>query len=823
MSNTSIFRQNINSKITSNNNKEVSAVKVREVLDSGADAIDSVAVETQTLISQIGLGTPKGVYATAADLTTADPDHSFIYIVQANGGWYYWGGSSWVNGGQYQSPMSIVQASGTSLVSVMSQKSVTDLVAQKSAEDRASLSPVKNIFRTEFEEENIGANSTFSYTSGFSAMAYGRLITGTKILNREVVYLDGVNQNVELVLKIYKRLSAESANTAGPGLLGTDILLGTFNYPASSFTATDAVQTVGLIFPEQTVTDCIVLFYLAGKIAAGAKGLLGTRRHTTLGEGLTQYQRGWTQTTNVSSFASVSGTSVLSRILYSEVVSDSRLVTSEGKITALESANGVNTPKIAALEGRATALEGLISLDFYDNVKPVATITGLNVDLAGTKVYRSEIIQNITGTVTITPTLKVTGQSNLNKALTYTTETRNIVGIQLLIDALPVQNISNVVVKRTSDQVVLTTAADYRLFALEGKISGKNAGVSSVNVDITFDYEYNRLDIIQLNLITNVVSIKLGAERRLHAQEEPYRPLPDDNNIVLYYVTVRGGSFTLVDATGWEGYMKQGREMEYMKFIQRSRNLLPKTFKKLQKGEALTIASYGDSISANESTTPPYTKNGSMRDRLNYLSFLQTDFRDTIPLYTNIQLGREDDGVGAIHIKVGWNWYLRDYLQKKYGSVVTYDNYSIGGSNSGNTGDNGSVPARLAVIKAAAPDLVIVAFSMNEPGRSTTYQDLKLIVTELQSVGCEVILFGLPRPNGQANRASRAVILTTENTVKRVAIDTNCAHFPTMYFTSDSQLGYMGVDANYLCSTNLYNHPGVLEMKKYGLALSSIF
>ena len=49
-------------------------------------------------------GSPKGVYSTASDLTTADPDHDYIYVVLDTGYWYYYNTStsSWSSGGVYQ-------------------------------------------------------------------------------------------------------------------------------------------------------------------------------------------------------------------------------------------------------------------------------------------------------------------------------------------------------------------------------------------------------------------------------------------------------------------------------------------------------------------------------------------------------------------------------------------------------------------------------------------------------------------------------------------------------------------------------------------------
>lgn len=57
-----------------------------------------------TKVDSLASGSPAGVYDTVSDLTTADPDHSKIYVVAENGNWYYYDASttSWVAGGVYQ-------------------------------------------------------------------------------------------------------------------------------------------------------------------------------------------------------------------------------------------------------------------------------------------------------------------------------------------------------------------------------------------------------------------------------------------------------------------------------------------------------------------------------------------------------------------------------------------------------------------------------------------------------------------------------------------------------------------------------------------------
>lgn len=60
---------------------------------------------TKTEVQAVASGSPAGVYATIAALTSADPDHSKIYVVTADGHWYYYNGSAWTDGGIYQSAL----------------------------------------------------------------------------------------------------------------------------------------------------------------------------------------------------------------------------------------------------------------------------------------------------------------------------------------------------------------------------------------------------------------------------------------------------------------------------------------------------------------------------------------------------------------------------------------------------------------------------------------------------------------------------------------------------------------------------------------------
>jgi lysophospholipase L1-like esterase len=62
---------------------------------------DKTYVDTQ--LSYIGDGSPKGTFSTLAELQSAFPTGtSGIYVVTADGKWYYWNGTAWTPGGIYQ-------------------------------------------------------------------------------------------------------------------------------------------------------------------------------------------------------------------------------------------------------------------------------------------------------------------------------------------------------------------------------------------------------------------------------------------------------------------------------------------------------------------------------------------------------------------------------------------------------------------------------------------------------------------------------------------------------------------------------------------------
>lgn len=85
------------------NTLDLSNYYTKEEGESFEEEIDNRVSNVENELSNVASGSPKGVYATLAALQTAYPTGtSGIFVVSADGHWYYWNGSAWTDGGVYQ-------------------------------------------------------------------------------------------------------------------------------------------------------------------------------------------------------------------------------------------------------------------------------------------------------------------------------------------------------------------------------------------------------------------------------------------------------------------------------------------------------------------------------------------------------------------------------------------------------------------------------------------------------------------------------------------------------------------------------------------------
>ncbi|NBA97982.1 SGNH/GDSL hydrolase family protein [Pseudomonas sp. R5(2019)] len=327
-----------------------------------------------------------------------------------------------------------------------------------------------------------------------------------------------------------------------------------------------------------------------------------------------------------------------------------------------------------------------------------------------------------------------------------------------------------------------------------------------------------RFDLLVLNKSTRAVSLVAGTSRTGIDGIE-YIPALPTGTLKLGVVLAKTALY-VCSAAGFDGLMKIGREGEYIRLRERNRKALRKVAGKLVRGLPIKLAAYGDSIDAIQSVSGlgsvPYTANGATRDRPEY--YFTNYAADTVAAIDRYDFG---DGAGAVHCKEGRAWRLVEHLEQVYGSVVSYLNFGAGSTTSAATEFNGRWPERLAAVVAAAPDLAIISFGMNELGSTSTYDNVVAIAQALQAAGADVVIQGVPRIN-VAHGATVTTWRFTNAELERAALALGAAYVPSTWIADDRNLGGMGVPANALCATNKltgYNHPGIYELKRYGESL----
>lgn len=93
----------INAKLDSMAQDGSLTTLIGEYVTPYIDAQNTRIANVENELSSVASGSPAGVYATTTALASADPDHSKIYLVTADGKWYYHNGTTWTAGGTYQS------------------------------------------------------------------------------------------------------------------------------------------------------------------------------------------------------------------------------------------------------------------------------------------------------------------------------------------------------------------------------------------------------------------------------------------------------------------------------------------------------------------------------------------------------------------------------------------------------------------------------------------------------------------------------------------------------------------------------------------------
>lgn len=389
------------------------------------------------------------------------------------------------------------------------------------------------------------------------------------------------------------------------------------------------------------------------------------------------------------------------------------------------------------------------------------------------------------------------------------------------------------VIAATATATGLSVAVTARMRYIGGYADGSATLVLDATTGTAVRYDLIKLTLDPITLVPTITVVK-GTERTT-ATTDASHFLPSvsaANDHVLFHARVKSGVVSAIPVWSLEDGVDKSATEQVTAMIARAKGRLPKTMAKLRVGAPLHIVGFGDSITAIQSAGPSTaTPNGTSRDRAT--SFLATGYgadvyNDTgvVPLFTAVQLGRADDGAGAVHSKIGIIWHLVKTLEAQgrvLGTDLTYDNFGIGGYKSDDAVSGSTPTAWLTNAAALGADLAIVAMGMNELDSATfsgTLARMVIIAQTFQAAGTEVLFTDCPR--------RRAVAYTTGGKIRRVArVTRNAADFTGSALVSFSPV----VEEGLYQALGLYaddvgevsdNHPGLREMAVYGGLLAGI-
>lgn len=326
-------------------------------------------------------------------------------------------------------------------------------------------------------------------------------------------------------------------------------------------------------------------------------------------------------------------------------------------------------------------------------------------------------------------------------------------------------------------------------------------GDKPVRAKAEFSFLPERYDSVFLDPTTGTLRLVEGEVRRQDAEE--YVPATPAGTWRVCNLAVRGEEIEPLVTPDTRDCVK-GREF------------LKDFLAKLKQGQSVKLCGYGDSITAVQAGRVGFGPNSVFHDRIeSYFGRYQpTGAQDRIETF---DFG---DGAGKQHCKMGWNWRLAEALDARYGVKTAYLNCGIGSTASGATMPRpgiagGLYPERLDTVLATHPDLVVLAFGMNERGSDATGPNTAALIQRFQAIGATVIVMGVPKVNGCMWQDGRCPPWEKTNAILEKAAAENGAAF------IDPRLVDLGTAPRHWCGSNNYNHPGISELLIYGQALAS--
>lgn len=419
----------------------------------------------------------------------------------------------------------------------------------------------------------------------------------------------------------------------------------------------------------------------------------------------------------------------------------------------------------------------------------------------------------------------------------------------------PHANINITAVRRASDNVLLTRYVDYN-FEPSGILYGR-VNIPTYNVNVTYDWANERVDLITERPEANLIAVIAGTERPHSAHEDLYRGQPTDSSQrSLFHVRVVGAAIAdITKKWDWVGPVSTLRDHELIPFLAHNKRVLAPFLLKLLRGTGVIIAGYGDSntqagggsylssadfapnrTSINGTTDGPGF-NGMFYDSAAESAFSTAFFGSVATVTMN----------GALRVKAAPNWHIIDHIQKVYGysfvadvipgaNQITYLNFGIGGTTTQATTGNMGDPARLAVLVNPsaygppwhAPDLIIVHAGMNGTPSPTFVTELGAIVTAIKAAGIPMLLHGPHLTNVQGDTLTNNFVNVDEwqlvnDAIWQVARHHDVGFMPVNMIQGPGNEGYMGLQRNSLTRAEYGKHPGPYERRKVGEFLARAF
>jgi lysophospholipase L1-like esterase len=233
-------------------------------------------IYVDTLAASIASGSPKAVYATVAALTTAIPaGNTNIYLVIADGKWYYWNGAAWIAGGTYQStgiPDKSITPQKTSFFEPMNLFDTSDFVDNK------------------FISSNTETTSAAYFHSGFIPVEYDKyyvISTNAASLGCSYDVSQSYIGNIDAVSvdpdgrKIIKITNASIKYLKVNGYKGGDVAL-------IKTTPYTFMMVEGTEFPDHYIEHTDVPYLKDDSIPRPLSNILFGKRLATAGDSLTE-------------------------------------------------------------------------------------------------------------------------------------------------------------------------------------------------------------------------------------------------------------------------------------------------------------------------------------------------------------------------------------------------------------------------------------------------------------------------------------------------------------------------------------------------------